>query len=54
MFKENMPPQRKSEQNTPSDEPNEVTYAAMDTAEKDRSMFGPFDCIGELMEELNS
>lgn len=37
-----------------ADEPNEVTYAAMDSAEKDNDMFGPFDSVAEMMEALNA
>lgn len=36
------------------DEPNEVTYAAMEAAERDEEMYGPFDSIEELMEALNA
>lgn len=36
------------------DEPNPVTYAAMDAAEKDEDVYGPFDSIEELMEALNA
>lgn len=36
------------------DEPNEVTYAAMATAEKDEDMYGPFDSVADLMEALNA
>lgn len=36
------------------DEPNEVTYAAMEAAERDEEMYGPFDTIEELMEALNA
>ena len=35
------------------DEPNEVTYEAMESAEKDEEMFGPFDSVEELMKALN-
>lgn len=35
-------------------EPNETTYAAIAAAENDEDMFGPFDSISELMEELNA
>lgn len=37
-----------------TDEPNAVTYAAMDSAEKDEDMYGPFDNIKDLMEALNA
>ena len=30
------------------DEPNAVTYAAMEAAEKGEDMFGPFDSVGDL------
>lgn len=36
------------------DEPNNVTYAAMEAAENDEDMFGPFDSVGALMEALNA
>lgn len=36
------------------DEPNEVTYAAMEAAENDEDTFGPFDSVEELMEALNA
>lgn len=36
------------------DEPNEVTYAAIEAAEKDKDVEGPFDSIEELMEALNA
>ena len=36
------------------DEPNEVTYAAMEAAENDEDVFGPFDSVGDLMEALNA
>ena len=36
------------------DEPNAVTYAAMEAAEKGEDMFGPFDSVGDLMEALNA
>jgi len=35
-------------------EPNEVTYAAMDAAESGKDMYGPFDSVEALMEELNA
>ncbi len=34
--------------------PNEVTYAAMKSAEKDEDMYGPFDSVSELMEALDA
>lgn len=36
------------------DEPNELTYAAMDAAEKDKDIYGPFDDVSSLMEALNA
>lgn len=36
------------------DEPNELTYATMDAAEKDEDMYGPFDNVSSLMEALNA
>lgn len=36
------------------DEPNKVTYAAMESAEKGEDMYGPFDSIEDLMEALNA
>ena len=36
------------------DEPNAVTYAAMDAAEKDDDVYGPFDSVSDLMEALNA
>ena len=36
------------------DEPNAITYAAMEAAEKGQDMFGPFDSVAELMEALNA
>ena len=36
------------------DEPNEVTYAAIASAEKDDDMIGPFDSVADLMEALNA
>lgn len=35
-------------------EPNEITYNAMKAAENDEDVYGPFDSISELMEELNA
>ena len=34
--------------------PNGVTVAAMESAEKDEDMYGPFDSVSELMEALNA
>lgn len=36
------------------DEPNEATYVAMEAAEKDEGMYGPFDSVEEMMEALNA
>lgn len=36
------------------DEPNAVTYAAMEAAEKDEDTYGPYDSVAELMEALNA
>ncbi len=36
------------------DEPNETTYSAMESAEKDEDMYGPFNSVDELMEALNA
>lgn len=35
------------------EEPNEVTYAAMEAAENGEDMYGPFDSVAEMMEALN-
>ena len=34
--------------------PNEVTFAAMNAAERGEDMYGPFDSVEELMEALNA
>lgn len=34
--------------------PNEVTLAAMDDAENNRNMHGPYNSVDELMEDLNA
>lgn len=34
--------------------PNETTLKAMDHAEKDEFMYGPFDSVAEMMEALNA
>ena len=34
-------------------EPNETTYAAIETSEKGEDIHGPFDSISELIEALN-
>ena len=36
------------------DEPNETTYAAMESAENGEDMYGPFDSVKEMMEALNA
>lgn len=36
------------------DEPNETTYAAMDSAEKEEDVYGPFNSVSDLMEALNA
>ena len=36
------------------DEPNEVTYAAIEAAEKGEDVHGPFDSISDLMEALDA
>lgn len=36
------------------DEPNEVTYAAMEAAMKGEDVYGPFDSVSSLMEALNA
>lgn len=37
-----------------NDEPNEETYQAIEDAENDRNMIGPFDSVDELFKELES
>ena len=37
-----------------ADEPNAVTLAAMEEAERDDDMYGPFDSVEEMMKSLNS
>ena len=34
--------------------PNAVTLAAIDAAEKDEDIYGPFDSVSSLMEALNA
>ena len=34
--------------------PNETTLKAMDDAENEENMFGPFDSVAEMMEALNA
>lgn len=36
------------------DVPNEATLKAMDDAEHDELMYGPFDTVAEMMEALNA
>lgn len=36
------------------DEPNTVTYAAMEAAEKGDDIYGPFDSVADLMRALNA
>ena len=36
------------------DAPNEITYAAMDAAERDEDIYGPFNSVSDLMEALNA
>lgn len=38
---------------TKDDEPNKVTYTAMESAEK-MNIYGPFENVEELMETLNA
>ena len=35
-------------------EPNETTYAAMEAAENDTDLYGPFDSIDDMMEALDA
>ena len=35
-------------------EPNDVTYKAMEEAEKDEEMHGPFDTVEDMMKDLNA
>lgn len=35
-------------------EPNQITYAAMETAEKEEDIYGPFDSVDDLMEALDA
>ena len=35
-------------------EPNSITLAAMEAAEKDEDMHGPFNSVSEMMEALNA
>lgn len=36
------------------DEPNAITYAAMEAAESGEDIYGPFDSVEDLMEALNA
>lgn len=36
------------------DEPNQTTYTAMETSERDEDIYGPFDSVDDLMEALNA
>ena len=36
------------------EEPNAVTYEAMEAAEKGDDMYGPFDSVSKLIEALNA
>ena len=36
------------------DEANEITYRALESAEKDEDMQGPFDSVHDLMKALNA
>lgn len=36
------------------EEPNEITYAAMEKAERGEDIYGPFDSVSALMEALNA
>ena len=36
------------------DEPNDTTYAAMEAAEKEEDLYGPFESVDELMGALNA
>mgnify|MGYP002747882378 CR=1 FL=1 len=36
------------------DEPNEITYRAMKSADNDEDMYGPFESVQDLMEALNA
>lgn len=37
---------------TSIDEPNAATYEAMEVAEKDTDIFGPFDSVADMIEAL--
>ena len=36
------------------EDPNETTYAAMESAASGEDLYGPFDTVSELMEALNA
>ena len=36
------------------DEPNMRTYAAIEAAERDEDMYGPYDSVADMMEDLNA
>lgn len=36
------------------EEPNKKTYAAMEAAESEEDLYGPFDTVSDLMEALNA
>lgn len=36
------------------EEPNAVTLAAMEAAERDEELYGPYDSVHDLMEALNA
>lgn len=36
------------------DEPNETTYAAIESSQKDEDMYGPFHSVKEMMEALDA
>lgn len=36
------------------EEPNETSYAAMETATSGDDVYGPFDTVDEMMEALNT
>lgn len=35
-------------------EPNETTYAAIDAAQNNQDLYGPFDSVSQLMEALDA
>lgn len=37
-----------------ANQPNETTLSAMDDAEMDRDIYGPFDSVAAMMEALNA